>query len=344
MIVFFIFIMTAFADSFGERPDVDFYAHPLIEEFQQKSEYFSGKIIDSFGRENNWYVYLLKSKKEKKKAFSDRFYKKGSSVIFSKDYIVDYDRRTGIILLFGFYFLIFIFLTGKMGIRIFFSFIFLLLIMLAFFIPFLLSFFHPVFMSIIVSFISSLIFAFSIFGFNRKSFPVIIGTFSGLFFTLLFVFTYWKIARLNGFTDPTIQLLNYSLKNYFNTCIADVGSIILAGLIFSITGMMLDIVVDVSSYMFEAKKVNPTIDRKILFNSGINVGKDILVAICNALLFVYFGVEIFVIIGKTLSINSSVLLFNMEWFSIEILKFFPAILGFIVAIISTSYSFVLLDE
>ena len=95
-------------------------------------------------------------------------------------------------------------------------------------------------------------------------------------------------------------------------------------------GASMDVSVSISSSLKEIKSLNTDLDSRKLFQSGMNIGKDIIGTMVNTLVFAFIGsslVTIMVLISHGVSFNQLV---NSDFFSVEITK---GLIGTVVVII-----------
>ena len=62
-----------------------------------------------------------------------------------------------------------------------------------------------------------------------------------------------------------------------------------AGVILSALGAVMDVAMSLSSAMSEIRAADPTMDRKALFRSGMNVGHDMVGTMTNTLILAFLG-------------------------------------------------------
>nr|HPJ48783.1 YibE/F family protein [Synergistales bacterium] len=91
------------------------------------------------------------------------------------------------------------------------------------------------------------------------------------------------MLRLSGLSTATASLLASTVPGI------DLRGILLASIIIGASGAVLDVAVSVTSAMAEMKDHDPGIEARVLFQSGINVGKEVLGSMVNTLVFAYFG-------------------------------------------------------
>ncbi len=141
----------------------------------------------------------------------------------------------------------------------------------------------PVVAAILICIISTAITMYSVGGANYKSASATIGcVLSIIFAALLSIFTV-KMANLTGFTGEHTSYL-YSAHPEL-----DLVSILIATIIIATLGAVMDVAMSISSTINEIYITDNTKTIKELFNSGMNVGRDIIGTMANTLILVYLG-------------------------------------------------------
>lgn len=144
---------------------------------------------------------------------------------------------------------------------------------------------NPIIPTLIICLIISTLILFFLNGFNQKTISAFISVSIILIIFILITIITTSKTYIQGYTEETIESIGYI--NY------DTGlnmrqitiSVILIGLIGTIT----DTAIAISSSLFEVHQNNPKLNKKELFISGMNIGKDILGTTINTLFFAYLG-------------------------------------------------------
>ena len=110
---------------------------------------------------------------------------------------------------------------------------------------------------------------------------------SGLFFQLL---TYF--VHISGFTESEAE----SLILVSQQTGLKISDILFAGILISCVGAVMDVGMSISSSLYELKVVNPDITAKEIFQSGMNIGKDMIGTMCNTLILAFTGSSMSVLI------------------------------------------------
>ena len=120
-------------------------------------------------------------------------------------------------------------------------------------------------------------------GFNSKSTSAVIGTLLSL--SVASILSYFVIltANLTGFSNET-SLFLYTAHPELNFADITIATMMLATL-----GAVMDVGMSIASTVNEIGITDPSKNFKELFNSGMNVGKDIIGTMANTLILVYLG-------------------------------------------------------
>lgn len=104
----------------------------------------------------------------------------------------------------------------------------------------------------------------------------------------------------------------------------------------SALGAVMDVAMSISSSMCEIKKANETLSSKALFNSGMNIGRDLVGTMTNTLILAILGSS-FTLMMYLSSIGLSFhQLFSSAYLSIEVISSISSSMGLILAIPATA--------
>lgn len=124
-------------------------------------------------------------------------------------------------------------------------------------------------------------------GKNAKSASALLAVAGVMAVLLLFVLWIGTRMQLDGLHEVDLQsdiTIYYSFNIRVNMHLVCISMIIIG-----VLGALMDSAVAVSSAVYEVYGHNPQLTVKELFQSGINVGKDILTTTLNTLYFAYIG-------------------------------------------------------
>lgn len=226
--------------------------------------------------------------------------KKGDKVIIhfepKNDFVIDADdvdfyisdiKRDGTIFILGGIFALFLLVIGKFkGLRSLISIICTVLLIFGLLMPMILNGFSPIFSVVLTGIIATAVTIYTVAGLNLKSTSAVIGTVSSLILAgILALFTI-KFAHLTGYTGEENLFLHTARPDL------DMRGILAAAIILSALGALMDVGVSIASTVNEIYMTDKTLSWKNLFNSGMNVGKDIIGTMSNTLILVYLGASL----------------------------------------------------
>lgn len=322
--------------------------------FSQEN-YFKGKIIsqgenvkaEEYEEEINYYYSFLIEVEENKQTkkvkinhpiYKDVIYnsplKKGDKVIVYKDdesnvyYISDKIKIKEIFILLGIFVGIFVFLAKLKGIKSLFSLVATVLVFIFIIIPLIIQGFSPILSALILGISSTVFTLFSLEGFSKKIIAALSGTLGGILFSALLSIIFVKLTGLSGLIDS--EVMNY-IDAYENI---DLKELISAAIIIGSLGAIMDNAVSISSALFEVVSHSENLSRRKIFESGINIGKDVMGTMVNTLILAYLGSSLFTIIlfYKQQSEFPLLRIINSEFIIVEILRALCGSIGILVTV------------
>jgi len=150
-------------------------------------------------------------------------------------------------------------------------------------VPMVLHGISPVFSTILVCIFSTIVTMYMIGGCNAKSTSAIIGTSLSLVFASIFSLFAVQFARLTGFSSEEYVFLYSAHPNL------DFIEILIATIMLSALGAVMDIAMTIASTVNELLETNPQMGVKNLIKSGMNVGRDVIGTMANTIILVYLG-------------------------------------------------------
>ncbi len=143
--------------------------------------------------------------------------------------------------------------------------------------------FSPVLSTVLTGIIATIVTVYAVAGINRKSTSAIIGTVLSLFTAGVLAILAIKISHLTGYTGEENLFLHTARPDL------NMQGILASAIILSALGALMDVGVSIASTINEIYLTDKTLSRKKLFQSGMNVGKDIIGTMSNTLILVYLG-------------------------------------------------------
>jgi uncharacterized membrane protein len=146
---------------------------------------------------------------------------------------------------------------------------------------------------------------------------------------MMFGLTAQFFAKIDGFrledAEPLLQL------KYAGAPISLKG-LLVAGIIISALGAVMDVAMSISSALEEVHAANPTLSRNELFKSGMNIGRDMAGTMTNTLILAFLGSEFTLIIFLYSRGLSFYHLYSTAFVALETISGLSASIGMILAI------------
>ncbi len=249
----------------------------------------------------------------------------------SKFNVFTYERDTTIYVLIVIFVALLLLFGGLKGLKSLLSLIITLILILTVVIPSAMKGKSPVTTAVIIAFTISLLSFLLIAGFSKKSLSAILGTAIGLVTSGIIVHITGVSAHITGYgTEEALILRNMLPKG------ANLQGIVLASFIIGAVGALIDTTISIPSAIEEVKNANPDSSAKILIRSGLNVGRDIMGAMSNALILAYVGGSMMLLILFT-AVNAPLMnILNSEIVATEMIRMFAGSIGLVVSIPGTA--------
>ena len=123
-------------------------------------------------------------------------------------------------------------------------------------------------------------------GVHRKTVSAYMGTMAGALLAMLFGLAVQAIAKIDGYrldaAEPLLQLRQAG-------SIVRVKGLLVAGILISALGAVMDVAMSISSSLEEIHAANPSLSAKELFRSGMNIGRDMVGTMTNTLILAFLG-------------------------------------------------------
>jgi len=340
MIVFFIlvnFLNAEMGDKYEKAVVLEIGEKIAAKEYEKDMVNYYEKIkikIKTGKYKNKIFIILNPNFVEKKFNYKIKKNDKVQVVINENTInIVSIDNRNNMLALLIIFLSIILFLAKIKGLKAIIALFFSLLMIIYFFIPFILKGYEPIIIALIMLFIISFVSVILIMGVNKKSLSALIGLLGGIFFSGTISYIFISLMRISGYYS--MEILNYS--DVLGS--VDMFQLITAGIIIGSTGAIMDVSVSISSSLSEIKLHNSFIDKKQLFQSGINIGKDIIGTMVNTLILAYIGSSIVDILLFNIQRTDYPLIrvFNFEFVIVEFVRAVCGSIGILVSVPITSY-------
>lgn len=192
---------------------------------------------------------------------------------------------------------------------------------------------NPIIVSLIGCFIVSYIILYFVNGKNVKTTSSLKSIVVVLIILALLIFTMTYFSRIAGFgieAFEEINMFSYDVRIDFN-------DIAIALILISLIGASVDSSIAISSALYEIYENNKNLTEKELFNSGMNIGKDILCTTTNTLLFAFLGDFMTLVIWYFKGGYTFLEIINAKTFCAELIRILFSAIGCLLVIPITSY-------
>lgn len=123
-------------------------------------------------------------------------------------------------------------------------------------------------------------------GVNAKTVSASIATIAGALFSCAAAGIAGSVASLSGFNMQEAETLLLQSDNGVKIAIS---GLLVAGILISAHGAVMDVAISIASSMDELFKVNPGMKIRELFRSGMNIGRDAMGTMVNTLILAFVG-------------------------------------------------------
>ncbi|MBR6825156.1 MAG: YibE/F family protein, partial [Oscillospiraceae bacterium] len=166
-------------------------------------------------------------------------------------------------------------------------------------------------------------------GCSRKTLCACLGTIAGMALAMLFGILAQKLLQIDGYQAEYADAL-------YNERITGtpfrIRGLIVAGVIISSLGAVMDVAMSISSALKELKTVNPGLTGKELWLSGMNIGRDMVGTMTNTLILAILGSSLMLILyiySMNLSWNQFI---SSSFVAVEVVSSVASAVGVILAV------------
>ena len=166
-------------------------------------------------------------------------------------------------------------------------------------------------------------------GCSRKVLCACLGTVAGMALAMLFGILAQRLLQIDGYQGEYADAL-------YNERITgtpfQIRGLVVAGVIISSLGAVMDVAMSISSALKELKAVNPQLTGKELWKSGMNIGRDMVGTMTNTLILAILGSSLMMILyiySMNLSWNQFV---SSSFVAIEVVSSIASAMGVILAV------------
>lgn len=230
--------------------------------------------------------------------------------------VYNYYRAPVLYGLLFFFFLTLWVIGGKKGLKSVIGLVFTLICIIFLFIPMLYRGYSPIFTSVTNVILITCVTLFLLNGWHIKTISAVLGTIIGVIIAGILSSISGNLAHITGFQTEEIETLVVIARDHN----MQIKGLLFAGILIASLGAIMDVGMSIASAIHEIHTTNPKLSKKALFNSGINVGRDMMGTMSNTLILAFTGT----------SLNALVLIYsynvpytqliNMNMIGIEIIQ------------------------
>ena len=192
---------------------------------------------------------------------------------------------------------------------------------------------NPIPISVAIAVAVTIITMFLVGGVNSKSISAIIGTSVGVIIAGLISYFIGTKANLTGLSAQEATMLMYIPQDV----LFNFKNLLFAGIILGALGAAMDVGISVASSIEEINIANPALNRKQLFNAGMNVGKDVMGTMTNTLILAYTGSSIPLLLLFMAYETSIIKILNLDIIATEIVRSLSGSIGLVLTIPITAF-------
>lgn len=242
------------------------------------------------------------------------------------------DRGAAIYVMVGIFVLCIVLIGGKKGLSSVLSLLFTFACVLFLFLPLIYRGFSPIAAAILVVVLTTAVTMLLVDGLTRKSVAATLGTVLGVGTAGVFAWVFGTVTQISGYNVSDIEDLVYVGQ------MTDIriGELLFAGILIAALGAVMDVGMSVASTIHELHRTKPSLSRKELFCSGMNVGRDMMGTMSNTLILAFTGGSINTLVFLYAYDYQYLQLINMYSVGIELMQGIAASMGVILAVPATA--------
>lgn len=166
-------------------------------------------------------------------------------------------------------------------------------------------------------------------GLRKKTVCAMLGTICGIAIALLFGLAAQSILQIDGYRSNEAEAL---LQLRQSGTLIGIRYLLVGGIVISALGAVMDVAMSISSALSEIHTVDPTLGKKELFRSGMNIGRDMVGTMTNTLILAFIGSSLALVIylySLGLEVHQ---LYSSAYVSIEVVSGIASSIGVILSV------------
>ena len=243
--------------------------------------------------------------------------------------VYEYDRSLPIALVLAVFFLVTVLVGGKTGAKSILGLAFSVAVLLLLLIPLLMKGWPTIPTTFVLCAYVTVVCFLLLGGTGRKVWCACLGTVVGMALAIAFGLAAQALTHIDGLrisdVEPLLQLRQTGTP-------IGLRGLLVAGIIISAMGAVMDVAMSVASALSELKAVNPALTWQDLWRSGMNIGRDMVGTMTNTLIMAFLGSG-FTLIIYLYSLNLPFHeLMSSTYLALEVVSGVASAIGVILAI------------
>jgi uncharacterized membrane protein len=191
----------------------------------------------------------------------------------------------------------------------------------------------PIFAAIITGILTTSAMMILIGDSKKKIYSATLGAILGVIVAGLIAYTAGRLAHLSGLTMQDAEDILYIAEKTS----MKVEGLMFAAILIASLGAIMDMAMSITSAIFEVHTANPELGRRQLFNSGMNVGRDVIGTMSNTLILAFVGSSLTLLIRIAAAKMSYTQLANLDVINIELIQALSGSIGIVLTVPITAF-------
>ena len=243
--------------------------------------------------------------------------------------VYEYNRTPIVFLILGIFVLVTIAVGGRTGAKSVLGLILTMVVILMVFLPLLMKGWLPIPTAFLLCSLVAVVCFVILGGCSKKVLCACIGTIGGVAFSMLFGILTQKLLHLDGLRATDAEAL---LQLRQTGTPVHIRGLLVAGVIISALGAVMDVAMSIASAQSELKAVDPNLSARALWRSGMNIGRDMVGTMTNTLILALVGSSLVLMIYLSSLEPSFSQLMSGTFFSVEMVQAIASSVGVILAV------------
>lgn len=243
--------------------------------------------------------------------------------------LFEYNRIPMVFVIIGLFILVTIFVGGKTGIKSILGLLLTVAMLLTIFLPLLLMGWAPIPTAFLLCSLVAVACFVILGGCSKKIACACLGTIAGMALSMFFGILAQKLLHLDALRADYAEAL---LQIRQTGGAVQIRGLLVAGVIISALGAVMDVAMSIASALSELKTVHPSLTAKELWKSGMNIGRDMVGTMTNTLILAILGSGTVMILYLYSLDLSWYQLMSSSYIAIEVISSISSAIGVILAV------------